>query len=78
MYLLYCAEKFRLDLMNIARTTLSSKILLQNKEHFAKLAVDAVMKLKVNSDYATNNETTFSVCNVTMLFPLVHLWKNFS
>ncbi|KAK2414626.1 T-complex protein 1 subunit beta [Trifolium repens] len=47
MYLLYCAEKFRLDLMNIVRTTLSSKILLQNKEHFAKLAVDAVMKLKV-------------------------------
>ncbi|KAK4721159.1 hypothetical protein R3W88_011392 [Solanum pinnatisectum] len=40
------AEKFRSDLMNIARTTLSSKILSQDKEHFAKLAVDAVMRLK--------------------------------
>jgi len=32
--------------MNIARTTLSSKILGQHKEHFAKLAVEAVMRLK--------------------------------
>lgn len=41
------AEKFRIDLMKIAMTTLSSKILSQDKEHFAKLAVDAVMRLKV-------------------------------
>ncbi|GAU35670.1 hypothetical protein TSUD_162420 [Trifolium subterraneum] len=41
-----CPQKFRLDLMNI-RTTLRSKILSVNKEHFAKLAVDAVMKLKL-------------------------------
>ncbi|KAK3038873.1 hypothetical protein RJ639_028595, partial [Escallonia herrerae] len=40
------AEKFRSDLMKIAMTTLSSKILSQDKEHFAKLAVDAVMRLK--------------------------------
>nr|GMC54615.1 T-complex protein 1 subunit beta [Ipomoea batatas] len=40
------AEKFRVDLMKIAMTTLSSKILSQDKEHFAKLAVDAVMRLK--------------------------------
>ncbi|MCH90543.1 T-complex protein 1 subunit beta-like, partial [Trifolium medium] len=53
------SEKFRLDLMNIARTTLSSKILSQDKEHFAKLAVDAVMRLKVNGDYPTNNESSF-------------------
>lgn len=39
-------EQFREDLMNIARTTLSSKILSQHKEHFAKLAVDAVLRLK--------------------------------
>lgn len=39
-------ERFREDLMNIARTTLSSKILSQHKEHFAKLAVDAVLRLK--------------------------------
>lgn len=37
---------FRDDLLNIARTTLSSKILCQHKEFFAKLAVDAVMRLK--------------------------------
>ncbi|XP_010266097.1 PREDICTED: T-complex protein 1 subunit beta-like isoform X3 [Nelumbo nucifera] len=40
------AERFKADLMKIAMTTLSSKILSQDKEHFAKLAVDAVMRLK--------------------------------
>lgn len=39
-------EKFREDLMNIARTTLSSKILFQHKEHFSTLAVNAVLRLK--------------------------------
>lgn len=39
-------DKFREDLMNIARTTLSSKILYTSKDHFAKLAVDAVLRLK--------------------------------
>ncbi|XP_046449091.1 T-complex protein 1 subunit beta-like [Daphnia pulex] len=38
--------KFREDLMNIARTTLSSKILSQHKEFFAKISVDAVLRLK--------------------------------
>merc|ERR1719290_108468 len=38
--------KFREDLMNIARTTLSSKILVQHKEHFTELAVNAVLRLK--------------------------------
>lgn len=37
---------FREDLLNIARTTLSSKILSQHKEHFAKLSVDAILRLK--------------------------------
>jgi len=32
--------------MNIARTTLSSKIVSQDKERFAKLCVDAVLRLK--------------------------------
>eukprot|EP00331_Platyophrya_macrostoma_P018191 CAMPEP_0176467940 /NCGR_PEP_ID=MMETSP0127-20121128/38744_1 /TAXON_ID=938130 /ORGANISM="Platyophrya macrostoma, Strain WH" /LENGTH=540 /DNA_ID=CAMNT_0017861309 /DNA_START=38 /DNA_END=1660 /DNA_ORIENTATION=+ len=41
--------KFREDLMNIARTTLSSKLLLIDKEHFSKLAVDAVMRLQGNN-----------------------------
>uniref|UniRef100_A0A0D9WJJ7 CCT-beta n=1 Tax=Leersia perrieri TaxID=77586 RepID=A0A0D9WJJ7_9ORYZ len=40
------ADKFRSDLMNIAMTTLSSKILSQDKEYFAGLAVDAVLRLK--------------------------------
>jgi len=39
-------EQFRNDLINIARTTLSSKILTQYKEYFANLAVDAVLRLK--------------------------------
>jgi len=40
------ADKFREDLMNIARTTLSSKILTTHKDFFSKMAVDAVMRLK--------------------------------
>jgi len=39
-------ELFREDLLNIARTTLSSKILSQHKDFFANLAVDAVLRLK--------------------------------
>lgn len=39
-------EKFREDLLNIAKTTLSSKVLSQDKEYFAKLAVDAILRLK--------------------------------
>jgi T-complex protein 1 subunit beta len=39
-------EAFREDLMNIARTTLSSKILQQHKDLYSKLAVDAVLRLK--------------------------------
>lgn len=41
-------EKFEKDLYNIAMTTLSSKLLKHDKEKFAKLAVDAVLKLKGN------------------------------
>ncbi|XP_060084146.1 T-complex protein 1 subunit beta-like [Ylistrum balloti] len=39
-------EKFRNDLLNIARTTLSSKILTQYKDYFANMTVDAVLRLK--------------------------------
>jgi len=42
------AATFRKDLMNIARTTLSSKVLAQDKDYFANLAVDAVLRLKVS------------------------------
>jgi T-complex protein 1 subunit beta len=41
------AVAFREDLMNIARTTLSSKLVTHEKAHFAELAVDAVLRLKV-------------------------------
>ncbi|KAG7562836.1 hypothetical protein FFLO_01665 [Filobasidium floriforme] len=41
---------FRNDLFNIARTTLSSKVLAQDKEYFANLAVDAVLRLKGSTD----------------------------
>lgn len=37
---------FREDLLNIARTTLSSKLLTHEKDQFAHLAVDAVMRIK--------------------------------
>ncbi|RKP34779.1 T-complex protein 1 subunit beta [Dimargaris cristalligena] len=37
---------FRKDLINIARTTLSSKVLSHDKEYFSNLAVDAVLRLK--------------------------------
>lgn len=40
------AAAFREDLLSIARTTLSSKILAQDKDKFAELAVDAVLRLK--------------------------------
>lgn len=69
--------------MNIAMTTLSSKILSQDKEHFAKLAVDAVMRLKVNCDSPTDTDFSFGGfseqwlhCTVAKFSPLDHLWKN--
>lgn len=43
-------KQFREDLFNIARTTLSSKVLNQDKGYFANLAVDAVLRLKGSTD----------------------------
>lgn len=40
-------EAFRKDLLAIARTTLSSKVLAADKDYFAELAVSAVLRLKV-------------------------------
>jgi T-complex protein 1 subunit beta len=40
------SEAFKKDLINIAKTTLSSKVLNENKNHFAELAVNAVLRLK--------------------------------
>jgi len=42
--------KFREDLIRIARTTLSSKLLTYQKEHFAELAVDCVLRLRGSSN----------------------------
>ncbi|KAH8703615.1 putative t-complex protein 1 beta subunit [Talaromyces proteolyticus] len=41
---------FRKDLHAIARTTLSSKVLAQDREHFATLACDAVLRMKGSTD----------------------------
>jgi len=38
-------SKFKDDLLHVAKTTLSSKILTIEKEHFARLCVDAVQRL---------------------------------
>lgn len=43
-------EAFRADLHSIARTTLSSKVLAQDRDHFATLACDAVLRLKGSTD----------------------------
>uniref|UniRef100_A0A8C9ZBA2 T-complex protein 1 subunit beta n=1 Tax=Sander lucioperca TaxID=283035 RepID=A0A8C9ZBA2_SANLU len=40
------SARFQEDLLNIARTTLSSKLLTHHKDHFSQLAVAAVMRLK--------------------------------
>lgn len=46
-------ELFKQDLKNIAMTTLSSKLLKSEREQFANLAVDSVLRLKgsTNLDY---------------------------
>mmetsp|Transcript_6508 Transcript_6508/g.10115 ORF Transcript_6508/g.10115 Transcript_6508/m.10115 type:complete len:539 (-) Transcript_6508:129-1745(-) len=41
---------FRKELVNIARTTLSSKILCSHLDYFSNLAVDAVLKMKGATD----------------------------
>lgn len=45
-----CPDKFRTDLIKIAKTTLSSKILSQQKDFFAEICVDAVLRLKGTGD----------------------------
>lgn len=50
-------EAFRKDLLAIARTTLSSKVLAADKDYFAELAVSAVLRLKVRDiiSYCTSD-----------------------
>ena len=40
------AAAFREDLIKIAKTSLSSKVLVHDRDHFAEVAVDAVLRLK--------------------------------
>lgn len=40
------ADEFRRDLVEVAKTTLSSKLVLHEKDHFAELAVEAVLRLR--------------------------------
>ena len=44
------ADLFRADLVAIARTTLSSKVLSQDRDYFANLAVDAVLRMQGSTD----------------------------
>ena len=46
--------KFREDLVNIAKTTLSSKVLSQDKEHFSEIAVEAVLIPQLTRGKATS------------------------
>ncbi|TKA45405.1 putative T-complex protein 1 subunit beta, partial [Friedmanniomyces simplex] len=43
-------ERFRKDLNAIARTTLSSKVLAQDRDYFANLAADAVLRMRGSTD----------------------------
>ncbi|EMC91322.1 hypothetical protein BAUCODRAFT_322629 [Baudoinia panamericana UAMH 10762] len=44
------SSRFRSDLVAIARTTLSSKVLSQDRDYFANLATDAVLRMKGSTD----------------------------
>ena len=43
-------QKFRRDLFSISQTTLSSKVLWQDKDIFANLAVNAILRLHGSID----------------------------
>lgn len=71
-------EKFKEDLMNIARTTLSSKILVQHRDYFANLAVEAVLRLKV-IEMSISDKKSFQVyyLNCLNLGKIIYLRINF-
>jgi len=43
-------ELFCSDLLNVAKTTLSSKVIFSNKEHFSRIALKAALKLRGSTD----------------------------
>ncbi|KAI3752458.1 hypothetical protein L2E82_24491 [Cichorium intybus] len=56
------SEKFRSNLVRIAKTTLSLKILLHDKEHFAKLAIDVVKNKKIGLGQPKRIENDCTSC----------------
>lgn len=65
--------------MNIARTTLSSKILTQHKDYFSNLAVDAVLRLKVKKGEGVctlrlPQAPTIKILEVDSLIPCFCFW----
>lgn len=58
---------FKEDLMNIARTTLSSKLLNVEKDHFAALAVDAVLRLKGSGNLDHIQVLHYCYCKTTIM-----------
>ena len=58
---------FRNDLLNIAQTTLSSKILSQDKLLFSNLAVDAILRLKGSTNLNHIQIIKKSVANYPIL-----------
>lgn len=61
--------------MNIARTTLSSKIVYQGKDHFANLAVDAVLRLKVVCIDLIATEYSYSLMQGSTNLDYIHIIK---
>eukprot|EP01065_Artemidia_motanka_P035467 TRINITY_DN4337_c0_g1_i1.p1 TRINITY_DN4337_c0_g1~~TRINITY_DN4337_c0_g1_i1.p1 ORF type:complete len:560 (+),score=227.27 TRINITY_DN4337_c0_g1_i1:115-1794(+) len=59
-------EAFKKDLLNIARTTLSSKVLSFQKDHFAQLAVEAVMRIG-NADSAQETDPSKTARNLELI-----------
>jgi len=56
--------QFKEDLLNIASTTLSSKLLNTEKGHFASLAVDAVLRLKGDMNSGVDGGFSTGACNL--------------
>merc|ERR1712194_184579 len=65
------------DLMNIAQTTLSSKLVNSEKEHFAKLCVSAVNDLGgVEILIISKLSTSLGDRSVVPIWKMVFYWKN--
>lgn len=70
-------DAFREDLLNIARTTLSSKLLHGEKDHFAKLAVDAVLRLKGSGNLDHIQVTSRLQNMIIICYFCIYIHRNF-